>query len=102
MRKQGEQGCRRKKSVEATGRQEQAKPQVNGETLRSAVAWVVNEKSFQNLNFPGNTTWLVCDWIILAVLWVWSDQATLTGACPAGRAKRLANNSRRWCCDGWR
>jgi hypothetical protein len=74
------QGCRRKKTPKATGGREQAKPQVNGETLRSAVTWIVNEKSFENLKFHGNTTWRVCDLIILAVLWVWSDHATLTGA----------------------
>lgn len=74
------QGRRQKKTAKATGDRKQAKPQVNGETLRSAVTWIVNEKSFQNLKFHGNTTWRVCDLIIVAVLWVWSDHATLTGA----------------------
>jgi|APGre2960657505_1045072.scaffolds.fasta_scaffold35240_1 hypothetical protein len=78
--KQNPQGRRRKKIVKAAGCREQAKQPVNGETLRTAVTWIVNEKSFQNLKFHGNTTWLVCDLIILAVLWVWSDHATLTGA----------------------
>jgi hypothetical protein len=73
-------GSRRKKTAKATDGRRQEKQQVNGETLRSAVTWIVNEKSFQNLKFHGNTTWLVCDLIILAVLWVWSDHATLTGA----------------------
>jgi len=71
---------RRKKTAKATVGRRQAKQPVNGETLRTAVTWIVNEKSFQNLKFHGNTTWLVCDLIILAVLWVWSDHATLTGA----------------------
>lgn len=74
------QGSRRKKTVKATGGRRPAKQPVHGETLRSAVTWIVNEKSFQNLKFHGNTTWRVCDLIILAVLWVWSDHATLTGA----------------------
>lgn len=78
--KQGKQGRRRKKVAKAAGPRDRTKAQVNGETLRSAVTWVVNEKSFQNLRFHGNTTWLVCDLIILAVLWVWSDHTTLTGA----------------------
>ena len=80
MKKQVKQGRRCAKSAKATGHREQSNRQVNGETLRSAVTWVVNEKSFENLKFHGNTTWLVCDLIILAVLWVWSDHATLTGA----------------------
>ena len=74
------QGCRRKKAVKNASGQGPSSRQVNGETLRAAVTWVVHEKSFQNLNFHGNTKWLVCDLIILAVLWVWSDHATLTGA----------------------
>ena len=74
------QGRRRKKTAKATVGRRPAKQAVNGETLRTAVTWIVNEKSFQNLKFHGNTTWLVCDLIILAVLWVWSDHATLTGA----------------------
>ena len=74
------QGSRRGKAVKATIVPGPSNGQINGETLRSAVMWIVNEKSFQNLKFHGNTKWLVCDLIILAVLWVWSDHATLTGA----------------------
>ena len=54
--KQNPQGRRRKKIVKAAGCREQAKQPVNGETLRTAVTWIVNEKSFQNLTFHGNTT----------------------------------------------
>jgi hypothetical protein len=80
VRKQVKQGRRRRIAAQNTHHRKGSNQQVNGETLRSAVTWVVNEKSFQNLKFHGNTTWLVCDLIILAVLWVWSDHATLTGA----------------------
>ncbi len=61
------QGSRRKKAAKATGGRSPAKQPVNGETLRSAVTWIVNEKSFQNLKFHGNTKWLVCDLMVLAV-----------------------------------
>lgn len=44
------------------------------------MTWIVNENSFQNWKFHGNTTWRVCDLSILTVLLVWSDHATLTGA----------------------
>ena len=80
MRKQVKQGRRRRKVAKATSGRDRSDQKVNGETLRSAVTWIVNEQSFQNLKFHGNTKWLVCDLIILAVLWVWSDHATLTGA----------------------
>jgi hypothetical protein len=33
-----------------------ARHPINGETLRSAVAWAVEEKIFANLKFHGNTT----------------------------------------------
>ena len=79
MKKRGKRGCCRTKAKVAEG-QSLSNQKVNGETLRSAVTWVVNEKSFDNLKFHGNTKWLVCDLIILAMLWVWSDHATLTGA----------------------
>lgn len=71
---------KRKKAAQAKEGRTPATPPVNGETLRAAVTWIVREGSFQNVKFHGNTKWLVCDLIILAVLWVWSDHATLTGA----------------------
>jgi hypothetical protein len=80
VRKQVKQGCRRAKAGKTADQRNASNQKINGKTLRSAVTWIVNEKSFQNLNFHGNTTWAVCDLIILAVLWVWSDHATLTGA----------------------
>ncbi len=84
MRKQVQQGRRRATATKATSRREPANQKINGETLRSAVTRVVNEESFENLKFHGNATWLVCDLIILAVWWVWSDHTT-----PTGRLWRL-------------
>lgn len=53
---------------------------VNGETVRSAVAWAIQEKIFAHLRFHGNTSWQVLDLILLAIVWMWSDHTTLTGA----------------------
>ena len=75
--KRSKQGRQRKQAAKAAGRRAQQKHQINGETLRSAVTWIVDQKSFENLKFHGNTKWLVGDLIILAVLWVWSDHASL-------------------------
>ena len=69
-----------KKSSTQSGRPSPERREVNGETLRTAVSWVVNEESFKQLTFHGNTKWVACDLIILAVLWVWSDHASLTAA----------------------
>ena len=52
----------------------------NGETLRAAVTWAVDVQIFAPLKRHGNTTWQVVDLILLAVAWVLSNDATLTGA----------------------
>jgi hypothetical protein len=53
---------------------------INGETLRSAVAWAIDQNIFANLKVHGNTAWQVGDLILLTVVWTWSNDATLTGA----------------------
>lgn len=53
---------------------------VNGETLRAAVAWAIDEKVCADLPLHGNTSWQASDLVLLALVWVWSDAATLTGA----------------------
>jgi Transposase DDE domain len=49
-------------------------------TLRQALTWVIKDRIFDNLTRHGNTKLLPADLVILAVLWVWSDQPTLTAA----------------------
>lgn len=56
--------------------------------LQRSLTWVVNEKIFEQLARHGNTSWLVSQLVVLAVLWVWSDQSTLTGGF--GEAKQLS------------
>jgi hypothetical protein len=58
----------------------QPKPVANGELMRAAVAWAIQEKVFAHLQFHGNTSWQVVDLILLAIVWVWSGDPTLTGA----------------------
>lgn len=53
---------------------------LNGETLRSAVLWAVDQRIFAHLKVHGNTAWQVGDLILLTVVWMWSSDATLTGA----------------------
>jgi hypothetical protein len=57
-----------------------AKEQVNGATLRAAVAWVLDAHIFADLPMHGNTAWHAVDLIMLAIVWVWSGDPTLTGA----------------------
>jgi Transposase DDE domain len=55
-------------------------PPLNGETLRNAMTWALDAKIFAHLKLHGNTSWQPLDLIVLAVVWVWSGEATLTGA----------------------
>lgn len=57
---------------------------LNGETLRAAVAQAVDRRIFTHLKLHGNTVWQVVDLILLTIVWVWSNDASLTGAfCEA-------------------
>ena len=51
-----------------------------GAQLRQALGWIVDDNIFGNLKLHGNTKWQPVTLVTLAVLWVWSDAATLTGA----------------------
>src|SRR4051794_19015999 len=57
-----------------------SKHAVNGETLRAAVVWSVDGQIFAHFKVHGNTAWQAIDLILLTVVWVWSNEATLTGA----------------------
>src|SRR5438105_7438340 len=52
----------------------------NGERVRAAVAWAVEQQIFAQVKLHGNTTWKIVELILLTVVWVWSSEATLTGA----------------------
>jgi hypothetical protein len=58
------------------------------QSLQRALAWILNENIFSELPLHGNTTWTASQLAVLAVLWVWSDKDTLTGAFM--HAKHLA------------
>jgi Transposase DDE domain len=53
---------------------------INGETLRAAVTWALDRQIFSHLKLHGNTAWQAIDLILLTVVWVWSNDAALTGA----------------------
>lgn len=62
-----------------------AERSINGATLRAAVTWAVDRQIFAHLKVHGNTAWKVVDLILLTVVWVWSNEATLTGAFVEAR-----------------
>jgi hypothetical protein len=69
----------KRKDSRKTAKKKDRQP-INGATLRAAVAWAVDEKIFAHVKLHGNTTWQVVDLILLAIVWVWSSDATLTGS----------------------
>lgn len=71
--------AKRKDSRKTAKKQKSGRP-LNGKTLRAAVAWAFNQQIFAHLKLHGNTTWQAVDLILLTIVWVWSNEATLTGA----------------------
>jgi hypothetical protein len=53
---------------------------LHGETLLSAVKWIVDAGIFDQCKFHGNTSWKPPELVILAIVWAWSEASTLTGA----------------------
>lgn len=48
--------------------------------LREALQWFARDTDFADLKVHGNVSWTATQLVVLAVLWVWSDCDTLTGA----------------------
>jgi hypothetical protein len=62
-----------------------ARQLTEGDLLRRALTWIVDESIFSGLTRHGNTTWQFGPLVVLAVFWVWSDQRTLTDAFAQAR-----------------
>lgn len=81
------------KDRKATQRGRKPRPETRElpfQALQQALAWIINDGIFSQLARHGNTTWKAGPLVVLAVLWVWSDQDTLTGAFH--HAQRLARS----------
>lgn len=61
-----------------------------GKLLRKALLWVINDRMFSGIRLHGNIKWSPRQLVILAVLWVWSDQRTLVRSFEHGRRLSLA------------
>ena len=48
--------------------------------LHHAMQWALDTRLFNDLRVHGNTTWTFPQFILLTLLWVWSDGPTLTTA----------------------
>jgi hypothetical protein len=58
-------------------------PQTNGDALRRAVNWIVDESIFRDLKLHGNVSWTAVQLVCLAVFWVWSPESSLVAAAQA-------------------
>jgi hypothetical protein len=52
----------------------------NGDDLRRALNWILNDTMFTNLRVHGNASWTAVGLIRLAVFWVWSPESSLVAA----------------------
>ena len=52
----------------------------NGDDLRRAVAWIVNDKMFAGMSLHGNVKWTAAALVRLAVFWMWNPNSSLVEA----------------------
>jgi hypothetical protein len=71
--------AKRKESRKAVSKNPQLQP-TNGEALRKALAWVLDGGIFNHLQKHGNTSWAFADLVLLAVVWTWPGNESLTGS----------------------
>jgi hypothetical protein len=67
----------------------------NGDDLRRALNWIVDDKMFANVKFHGNVNWTAAALVRLAVFWMWSPQSSLVDAADdaIGCVKRIFRES---------
>ena len=63
----------------------------NGDDLRRALDWIVNDKMFADVKLHGNVKWTAASVIRLAVFWMWSNKHSLVDAAgdAMGCVKRI-------------
>lgn len=72
--------AKERKTTKRGKKHEPAPQELPFQALQRSLAWIVNDGIFSHLTMHGNTTWKPGRLVVLAVLWVWSDKATLTAA----------------------
>ena len=70
--------CSRKNKTRS--RNHAPSPRTNGDDLRRALDWIVNDKMFANLRLHGNIGWTAAALVRLAIFWVWSSESSLVAA----------------------
>ena len=70
--------CSRKNKTRS--KKQASTPRTNGDDLRRALDWIVNDKMFANLRLHGNVGWTAASLVRLAVFWVWNSESSLVAA----------------------
>lgn len=67
----------------------------NGDDLRRALDWIVNDEMFADLRLHGNVGWMAASLVRLAVFWAWSAESSLVVAADEAIAcvKRVFGQS---------
>lgn len=67
----------------------------NGDDLRRALDWIVNDQMFSDMRFHGNIGWTAASLVRLAVFWAWSQESSLVAAAhdAIGCARRIFGES---------
>jgi hypothetical protein len=63
-----------------SSRKKVSRDTVHLDFLRKAMEWVIEASIFQDMKTHGNTKWIAKEFVMLAVLWVWSEKSQLTAA----------------------
>ena len=56
----------------------------NGDDLRRALDWIVNDKMFAGVKLHGNVNWTAAALVRVAVFWMWSAKPSLVDAADDG------------------
>jgi hypothetical protein len=62
----------------------------NGDDLKRAVDWILNDRIFRNLRLHGNVSWIPASLVRLAIFWVWSGESSLVAAAKEAIAQVTA------------
>ena len=68
-------------------RKQQPNTNDNSQQMQEAMDWVINNQSFKDLDFHGNTSWQPADLVALTLLWIWSGEEKLTDAFDEARSQ---------------
>jgi len=74
----------RSRKNEKQSTQNSSNVRTNGDDLRRALDWIVNDKIFAGVTLHGNVKWTAASLVRVAVFWMWSAKSSLVEAADEG------------------